>query len=112
MYKLVDLDKSNFNFTLDTDSAQYNKAVNGAQKKDINKAAIAVKNAENNYNFYKDQYNKTLSLYEQGVVPKQQLDGINLQLDTSKDALNSAKQSLQQLQSGSRPEDKQALHLN
>ncbi|MBC2580209.1 efflux RND transporter periplasmic adaptor subunit [Clostridium sp. DJ247] len=113
---LVELDKSDLNFAMqaaksqmDAASAQYNKAVNGAQAEDINKAEIAVKNAQNNYNYYKDLYDKNVKLYETGAVAKQQVDSAKLQVDSSESALNSAKQSLQQLQNGSREEDKQAL---
>lgn len=113
---LVELDKSDLNFAMEASksqmnaaSAQYNKAVNGSQAEDINKAEIAVKNAQDNYSYYGDLYNKNVKLYESGAVPKQQVDDIKLQLDSSESALNSAKQSLQQLQNGSREEDKQAL---
>ncbi|AKN34165.1 RND family efflux transporter, MFP subunit [Clostridium carboxidivorans P7] len=113
--KLVDLDKSDLNFAAEAAnaqvaaaSAQYDKAVNGAQQEDINKAQIGVKNAQDANNYYKDLYNKNLKLSESGAISKQQLQDVKLQLDNSQNALNSAEQSLQQLQNGSRPEDKQA----
>ncbi|MBV7276419.1 efflux RND transporter periplasmic adaptor subunit [Clostridium sp. PL3] len=113
---LVDLDKSDLNFAMeasksqmDAASAQYNKSVNGAQEEDINKAEIAVKNAEDNYNYYKDLYDKNTKLYQSGAISKQELDGAKLQADSYESALNNAKQSLEQLQNGSREEDKQAL---
>ncbi|AKA67563.1 efflux transporter, RND family, MFP subunit [Clostridium scatologenes] len=113
--KLVDLDKSDLNFAAEAANAQvsaaaaqYDKAVNGAQQEDINKAQIAVKNAQDANNYYKDLYNKNLKLSESGAISKQQLQDVKLQLDNSQNALNSAEQSLQQLQNGSRPEDKQA----
>ncbi|WP_032077820.1 efflux RND transporter periplasmic adaptor subunit [Clostridium drakei] len=113
--KLVDLDKSDLNFAAEaanaqvaSAAAQYDKAVNGTQQEDINKAQIAVKNAQNSNNYYKDLYNKNLKLSESGAISKQQLQDVKLQLDNSQNALNSAEQSLQQLQNGSRPEDKQA----
>jgi len=114
--KLVDLDKSDLNLAakasksqVDAASAQYNKSVNGAQEEDINKAEIAVKNAEDNYNYYKDLYDKNVKLYESGAVSKQQVDSVKLQADSTESVLNNAKQTLQQLQNGSREEDKQAL---
>ena len=113
---LVDLDKSDLNFAMeaskaaiDAASAQYDKSVNGAQAEDINKAEIAVNNAEDNYNYYKNLYAKDIKLYESQAISKQQLDDVKLQLDGSESSLNSAKQSLQELQDGSREEDKQAL---
>lgn len=114
--KLIELDKSDLNIAMEASksqmnaaSAQYNKSVNGAQQEDINKAEIAVKNAEDNYNYYKDLYDKNVKLYEAGAVAKQQVDSAKLQADSYESALNSAKQTLQQLQNGSREEDKQAL---
>lgn len=114
--KLVELDKSDLNLAveaaraqMDGASAQYDKSVNGAQEEDINKAEIAVKNAQDNYNYYKDLYDKNVRLYESEAISKQQLDSAKLQADSTESALNNAKQSLQQLQNGSRKEDKQAL---
>jgi multidrug efflux pump subunit AcrA (membrane-fusion protein) len=113
---LVELDKSDLNFAMeaskaqmDSASAQYDKSVNGAQQEDINRAEIAVKNAQDNYNYYKDLYDKNVKLYNSQAISKQELDSCKLQLDGTLSALNSAKQSLEQLQNGSREEDKQAL---
>jgi multidrug efflux pump subunit AcrA (membrane-fusion protein) len=113
--KLADLDKTDLNFAvqaaksqMDTASAQYSKAVNGAQQEDINKAQIAVQNAQDNNNYYKDLYNKYLKLNQSGAISNQQLNDTKLQVDSTQNALDSAKQSLQQLQNGSRAEDKQA----
>jgi len=113
---LVDLDKTDLNFAMegakaqmDVASAQYNKAVNGAQAEDINKAQIAVKNAEDNYNYCKDLYDKNVALYEMKAVTQQQVNDVRNKLDSSEGALNAAKETLQQLQNGTREEDKQAL---
>ncbi|OOM82370.1 macrolide export protein MacA [Clostridium puniceum] len=112
---LVDLDKTDLNFAMegakaqmDAASAQYDKAVNGAQAEDINKAQIAVKNAEDNYNYCKDLYDKNVNLYQMQAVTKQQVDDLKIKLDSSESALNSAKETLNQLQNGTRGEDKQA----
>ncbi|WP_368487607.1 efflux RND transporter periplasmic adaptor subunit [Clostridium sp. BJN0013] len=112
--KLAELDKTDLKFAaeasksqMDTASAQYNKAVNGAQQEDINKAQIAVQNAQDSNNYYKDLYDKNLKLNQSGAISNQELQNIKLQLDSSQNALNSAQQSLQQLQNGSRSEDKQ-----
>ncbi|WPC40581.1 efflux RND transporter periplasmic adaptor subunit [Clostridium sp. JS66] len=113
--KLAELDKTDLNFAaqaskskVDEASAQYDKAVNGTQQEDINRAEIAVKNAQNGCNYYKDLYNKYLKLYQSSAISSQQLNDSKLQLDNAQNSLNSAEQSLQQLQKGSRPEDKQA----
>lgn len=112
---LVDLDKSDLNLAMeaaksqmDAASATYNKAMNGAQEEDRNKAEIAAKNAQDTYNYYKNLYDKNAKLYDNGVIPKQQLDGIKLQMDSSESALNAAKQTMQQAQDSAREEDRQA----
>ena len=113
--KLVDLDKTDLKFAMEGSkgqmeaaSAQYEKAVNGAQAEDINKAQIAAKNAEDNYNYCKDLYNKNLTLYEMHAVTKQQLNDIKIKLDGSESEFNAAKETLNQVQNGTRREDKKA----
>ncbi len=113
--KLVDLEKTDLSFAMEASkaqmeaaSAQYNKAVNGAQAEDINKAQIAVKNAQDNYNYCKDLYDKNVGLYEIHAVTQQQINDIKIKLDGSESELNSAKETLRQLQNGTREEDKQA----
>jgi multidrug resistance efflux pump len=113
---LVDLDKTDLNFAMEGSKSQmeaasalYNKAVNGAQAEDINRAQIAVKSAQDNYNYCKDLYDKNVSLYEMHAVTKQQLNDIKIKLDGSEGELNGAKENLRQLQNGTRKEDKEAL---
>jgi len=112
---LVDLDKTDLNLAkdaakaqMDAANAQYNKAVNGPQTEDINKAEIAVKNAQDNYNYCKDLYDKNVALYEMKAVTEQQVNDVKNKLDSSESALNAAKETLNQLQNGTREEDKQA----
>ncbi|MBV7275353.1 HlyD family efflux transporter periplasmic adaptor subunit [Clostridium sp. PL3] len=113
---LIELDKSDLSFDMDaakaqvdSASAQYNKAVNGAQTEDISKAEIAVKNAEDNYNYYKDLYDKNAKLYQSGAISKRELEAAELQENSYKSALDIARQTLQQLENGTRSEDKQGL---
>ena len=112
---LVDLDKTDLNFEMegaksqmDGASAQYDKAVNGAEAEDRNKAEIAVKNAEDNYKYCKDLYDKNVTLFEMHAVTQQQINDIKIKLDGSESELNSAKETLNQLKNGTREEDKQA----
>lgn len=112
---LVDLDKTDLNFAMegsksqmDAASAQYNKAVNGAQAEDISKGEIAVKNARDNYNYCKDLYDKNMTLYQMHAVTLQQVNDIKIKLDGSESELNVANENLKQLQNGTRQEDKQA----
>lgn len=112
---LVDLDKSDLNLAenaakaqMDAAQAQYDKAVNGAQAEDINKAGIAVKNAQNEYDYCKDIYDKNVNLYQIKAVTQQQVNDLKIKLDGSESQLNAAKETLTQLQNGTREEDKQA----
>ena len=112
---LVDLDKTDLNFAqdaakaqMDAAQAQYDKAVNGAQAEDVNKAQIAEKNAEDNYNYCKDLYDKTVNLNQIQAATQQQVNDAKNKLDNSESALNSAKEALEELQNGTREEDKQA----
>ena len=61
-----------------------------------------MKNAEDNYNYYKDLYNKNAKLYQSGAIAKQELEGAKLQSDSYESALSGARQTLQQLQNGTR----------
>lgn len=112
---LVDLDKSDLILAenaakaqMDAAQAQYDKAVNGAQAEDINKAEIAVKNAEDEYNYCKDLYDKNVILYQREAVTEQQVNDLKIKLDGSESQLNAAKETLNQVKNGARAEDKQA----
>ncbi|NOW04487.1 efflux RND transporter periplasmic adaptor subunit [Clostridium beijerinckii] len=112
---LVDLDKSDLNLAesaaqaqMGAAQAQYDKTVNGAQAEDINKAQIAVKNAQDNYDYCKDLYDKTVNLYQIKAATQQQVNDAKNKLDGCESALNAAKETLNQLQNGTRTEDKQA----
>lgn len=112
---LVDLDKSDLSFAqsaakaqMDAAQAQYDKVVNGAQVEDINKAEIAVKNAQDEYNYCKDLYDKTVNLYQIKAATQQQVNDLKIKLDGSESQLNAAKETLNQVKKGTRPEDKQA----
>ncbi|MCY6959377.1 efflux RND transporter periplasmic adaptor subunit [Clostridium brassicae] len=88
--------------------ALYNKAMNGAQKEDINSARLAVKNAEDTYKYVQQSYERIKKLYDEGIVSKQQLDDIKIKLDSSKVALDNAKEVLSKAENGARVEDKEA----
>ncbi|MCY6370981.1 efflux RND transporter periplasmic adaptor subunit [Clostridium ganghwense] len=92
----------------DAAKAQYDKAMNGAQKEDINNARLAVKNAENNYNYAKESHGRAEKLYKEGIVSKQQLDDIKIKLDGAKVALDSSKEVLSKAENGARAEDKES----
>lgn len=87
---------------MDAAQAQYDKAVNGAQAEDINKAEIALKNAQDEYNYCKDLYDKTVNLFQIKAATQQQVNDLKIKLDGSESQLNAAKETLTQLQNGTR----------
>ncbi|CAG7840295.1 Multidrug resistance protein MdtA [Clostridium haemolyticum] len=93
---------------VDAAKAQYDKALNGAQKEDINRARLAVKNAEDTYNYAEKSYERIEKLYAEGIVSKQQLDDIKIKLDSAKVDLDNKKELLTKAENGARDEDKQA----
>lgn len=114
--KLIDLDTSDLSLAvkasgaqMDAAKAQYNKAVNGAQKEDINKAQIAAQNAQDTYNYCLDLYNKTKILADNNAATAQDLKDIKIKLDSAVASLNAAKQTLKQVKDGARQEDKSSL---
>lgn len=89
--------------------AQYVKAVNGAVEEDLELAASNVVKAQKAYEFAKDSFEKAKKLYEGGGISKQDLDAAELELAIREQEYLSAKTMLQQVEKGTREEDKMAL---
>ena len=90
-------------------SAQYSKALNGAEQEDIKKAELNLKKAKDAYNYTKEQYDKIERLYQEGGVTKDQLDKVKLELEIKESDVKQANEMYVQVQKGARTEDKQAL---
>lgn len=88
--------------------AQYEKALNGAQVEDINRAKLGVENANKTYNYAKQSFDRVKKLYEEGIVSKQEFDDIKIKVDSAKIAVDNAKAVLSKAQAGARSEDKQS----
>lgn len=71
------------------EDTQLNLAVNNAAKQ-VETAKLDYEKAVAAYDYYEDLYNKTLVLYESGVVSKSSLDEIKLQLDVQTKAVSQA----------------------
>ena len=93
---------------VDASKAQYDKALNGAQAEDINRARLAVKNAEDTYEYAEKSYGRIEKLYKEGIVSKQQLDDIKIKRDSAKVDLDNKKELLTKAENGAREEDKRA----
>jgi len=57
-------------------------------KNNVSIAEEALKSAQITYNHVYDQYNKTLKLYEEGALPKSEMDNAKYTLDTSEKQLS------------------------
>lgn len=88
--------------------AQYDKALNGAEKEDIENARLNVQKAQDGYDYAKEQYDKIEKLYNADAASKGELDAVKLQLDISESELNQAKKLLEQVENGTRNEDVRA----
>lgn len=90
-------------------NAQYDKAVNGATKEDINNAKLNVDKAQDAYDYAQDNYDKLVQLKESGVVSQSELDQAELQVNIRKTELEQAQQVYTQAENGTRSEDIKAL---
>ncbi|MBU8878512.1 HlyD family efflux transporter periplasmic adaptor subunit [Bacillus sp. FJAT-29790] len=77
-------------------------------KNNVSIAQEALNSQQITYNFENTQYNKALTLYNEGIIPKNELDQVELKLDTAAKQLSSleyqlenAKQQQALLQKGS-----------
>ena len=113
---LVALDTEDLEFAvraakaqLENAQAQYNKAVNGPSQEEISNAFINEKKAKDAYEYTKDYYEKMKSLYDQGVLSKNDLDQSKLEFDLRESELAQAQELKKQINKGARDEDKAAL---
>lgn len=93
---------------MESAKALYDKSLKGATKEQVNQAQIGVQQAQDNYNFVLESYEKSKTLYDEGIVSKQQLDEVKLQLDNAKNALALAQEVENEVHQGASEEDKKA----
>lgn len=114
--KLAELDKQELQIAddaaqaqLSSAKAQYDKAVNGATKEDINNAKLNVQKAQDAYDYAKDNYDKLAQLNESGVISQSELDQVKLQVNISETELDQAQEVYNQAVNGTRSEDIKTL---
>lgn len=88
--------------------AQQEKAENGAQKEDIQAAYNTWQKAQAAANFAEKTYTRIKNLYEEGVVPEQKKDEVEMQMKAATETAKAAKSIYEKATNGARYEDKNA----
>jgi len=114
--KLAMLEQEDLKFSTDAAraqmeaaKAQYNEAVKGARKQEIELAELDVDKARANYDFVKDNYEKIKALYQEKAVSQQALDEAELNLSQAEDSLEQAQKTFELTKDGARDEEIEAL---
>ena len=85
--------------------AQYDKAISGATEEELNQVRSVVQQAVAARDFTLDNYIKLEKLFDEGAIPKQELNKAKLDLELRQEDLNQAQEKLHQLEKGTRLED-------
>lgn len=88
--------------------AQSLKAQTGAQKEDIQAAYNTYLKAGAAYEYAEKSHQRIKNLYEQGVVPAQRMDEMEMQLKVARENSSAAKAIWEKAKGGARMEDKSA----
>ncbi len=94
---------------VDTARAQYNKALEGATREEIEKADLELQKARDAYIFARDQHQRMDELYQEGFVSQSEMEQVSLELDIRKAEMDQAELLKDQVNDPVREEDKQAL---
>ncbi|MFA9390710.1 MAG: HlyD family secretion protein [Prolixibacteraceae bacterium] len=89
-------------------NAQKRKAHNGAQEEDITAAYSTYVKAEAAALFGAKTFTRVKNLFDQGVLPAQQLDEVETKMLAARETANAAKAIWQKAEKGARIEDKDA----
>lgn len=85
--------------------ANLEKVENGARPQEINEARQNVAQAQAKVKYAEDQVRRLEALYQQGVLPEQQLEEAKTNYEVARAQLGAAEEKLSLLVSGSREED-------
>jgi HlyD family secretion protein len=89
----------------DAARAKLNMALNGARRQEVEQAEKAVEQAVATYDTAKSSYERFHGLYQQGVIPKQREDEIELQYISARAQRDAAQAKLSLVKEGSRKEE-------
>jgi len=104
----IDAKLANANAVRSAADAQSRKAQNGAQEEDITAAYSTYVKAEAAAQFAEKTFTRIQNLYNEGVVPEQQLDEGETRMRAARETANAAKAIWQKAEKGAREEDKAA----
>lgn len=88
--------------------AKLNMALSGARPQEVAQAKAAAEAAEAAYATAKSAYDRFHGLYQEGVIPKQQEEAVELQYRSAKSAKDAAAAKLDMVREGARKEDIEA----
>lgn len=88
--------------------AQQEKAENGAQAEDIQAAYNTWQKAQAAADFAEKSYTRIKNLFDEGVVPEQKKDEVEMQMKAAKETAKAAKSIYEKANKGARYEDKNA----
>lgn len=117
--KLVELDKSDLENSLDAAynkmqaaKSQYEKAKNGAREETIKQVKNDLNTAEDAYKFTKENYEDLKKLYENGAISSSKLDEIELKYNQAKNTYEKVKEGYKEVTDGARLEDIESAESN
>lgn len=93
---------------MDAANSQYTKALNGATPEEINQARLGMEKAKNAYQFSKSNLEKYTQLYKEGIISKQEMEKVQLDLEIKEADYQQASESYKRISEGTRVEDKQS----
>ena len=94
---------------VDLANAQYRLALQGAANEDVNQALLAIQKAEDAYEYTLTQLERMRSLYEQGAIPKVELEKMEFEFNLRSTEKAQAEAQLKKVENAIRIEEKEAL---
>jgi len=102
--KDLELSKEAADHQLYAANADYRRALNGASDEDVELARISIDKAQDGLDYLADQLVKMESLFEEGIISKNELDSVRLQHELALKDLDLAQQNYQKASSGTASE--------
>ncbi len=92
--------------------AQYQKAIKGVRKEELENAEALVKQAEADFKTAEDNFKRVKTLYKAGTIPKAKYEETENQLKDAKTKLENAKRKLKMMKEGTSKEEIEMARSN
>ncbi len=92
--------------------AQYQKAVKGVRKEELENAEALVKQAEDDFKTAKENFKRVKTLYKAGTIPKAKYEETQNQLRDAQTKLENAKRKLKMMKEGASKEEIEMARSN